>query len=560
MAAARAARIELTGESRSLTAALRRASSQVHSFAAQSSRVVGRYGAASAVVLGQAVGRGGVAVARGAYRAGRAAAPALGQGLAAGAGVAGVALAATAVDVRDFEETLTRLGMAGDLSATEVGGLRNAIRAVSKETGIDANDILGGAQAYVGLTGDIKGAAASARLFAEVTQASGAKMEDVAAVGAALSDALNIKPGAEMEAAFSSLIVQGKAGAVELRDLAGELSSLAPLMSKFGGGTGLDGIRELGAGLQVARKGFGSASEAATGMQALIVSLTKNASKFGVKNIFEVGPNGEKRLRNFSDIITAISESRIAKDPTRLAKAFGSVEALRTFNELRRNAALYDELIEKGQDVGAVQRDLNTYLSSDAGRMSKSVNNMKETLAEVFTPERIERAANALDTAAKLVEYGVDSVETVAHGVRVATGNDSEYEENVKYNRKRQQRVSYLQWRMGYSEERASQQVAQEDVARTRLRTGAEDYQGTFLLQAQRERIASGTWSNKAELLTAIDNAIARVNQKEMAAAVEQGVRRALEGGGLNPVLKIGHDAIRGAVQNAPGIRRRPGG
>ena len=88
-------------------------------------------------------------------------------------------------------------------------------------------------------------------------------MDDVATTGAALSQSLKIDP-ADFEKAFSILNSQGKAGAIELKDLAGEMASLAPQWQRAGS-SGVEGMTNMGAALQIVRRNFGSASEAAPG-------------------------------------------------------------------------------------------------------------------------------------------------------------------------------------------------------------------------------------------------------------------------------------------------------
>lgn len=313
------------------------------------------------------------------------------------------ALQDAANDVREFERNLIRLRIATGQTPEQMNEMRTSMRKLSVETGIASSEILAATTNYVDLTGDVAGAQTAMRTFARVAQASGASMSDVSGAAAALGDALQIKPE-ELEATFSGLINQGKAGAVTLKDFAGELSSLAPKFAKFKGAMGAEGALQLGAAFQVARKGFGSASEAATGLEALMGALSSNAKNFekaGVK-IFDV-KKGRKEFRDLHGIITAIGRSKLANDPTALTKAFGSKEAQAAFDQLNRLAPLYDQIVAAGGDAGVVQRDLTTFLESDAGRIEATFNRVKESLAEAFTPERITKFAEALEQAADVL-------------------------------------------------------------------------------------------------------------------------------------------------------------
>lgn len=327
-----------------------------------------------------------------------------------------------AVSVIDFERNLTRLQIAAGKSTADMDKIRASIYEVSRATGISTAAVLEGTQTYVDLTGDVDGATAAMSAFARISQASGASVSDVATATAALKESMQLDPK-DIEAAFSGLIMQGKAGAVSLKDFAGELSRLAPQFAAFGG-SGLKGIADLGASLQVIRKGFGSADQAAVGMQNLMTSLTMNAKKFsaaGVK-IFKVGKGGKKEFRGWLDIIDQIDHSKLANSPDLLAQAFGSSEASRAFNMLRANRGELEKIYEVGLDVNAVERDRATFMASNAGRIEIAMNNMKLAIAEAMTPERIEAFVNGLERAAKFAGGIADSIGSFMENVSGKAG------------------------------------------------------------------------------------------------------------------------------------------
>ena len=347
-----------------------------------------------------------------------------GAGAAAALGVVGIAAAGTFDDVMKLEKGLTRYQIATDATDAEMANFRTSLSEQARAAGLNRQELLDGAAAYVALTGDAKGAASGMALFAKVSNATGATIADVSATAAAMKDNLQIDPK-DFEAAFSALHVQGKAGAVELRELATELAGVAPSFAKFKGGGGTAGLAEMGAALQVVRKGFGSTSEAATGFRSLLVAVQRNAKKFqaaGVR-IYDKDPKtGKKTLRDFSDIVDAISNSKLAKDPTLLTKAFGADEAKRAYDQLSGNRALLDELIRKSQDKNAIDRDAAAYLASPAAKVSKAWEAAKQKLAEVFTPERIAAFAAALESVVSTMGQMIDSMERAK---QIMGGNDS---------------------------------------------------------------------------------------------------------------------------------------
>jgi TP901 family phage tail tape measure protein len=319
-------------------------------------------------------------------------------------------------DAMDFEKNLIRMQIASNGSAATTARLRTEIRAISRDTSIAASDVLAGAQAYVGFTGDAAGASAAAKLFADVSVATGTSVTDVAQAMSALKTSMGIT-AEQGEAAFSALIVQGKGGAVEIKDMAGELAALAPQFAQFKGGKSLGGLREMGAGFQTIMKNAGTASEAATKFRALMSSL---ADPRTVKGLKDVGVNvfgKDGKMREASAIFADIAKNTKLADPQKLAKIFGREEARSAVLAIREHIGSYNELRSVAEDTGAVQRDKMTFLESDVGKVDKAINGLKVSLAEAFTPERIAALVSALagaaDILAKIVGYAERAGEVI---------------------------------------------------------------------------------------------------------------------------------------------------
>lgn len=489
----------------------------------------------------------------------------LGGGVLAGVGaLAGVAgglgLESILTDVVDFERAMTRLQIATDQTPEQMAAFRTSLNGVSRSSGIARDKLLAGASAYVALTGDAAGAAQSVALFAKVSNATGSSMEDIAATAASMKDNLGIDPK-DFEAGFSALAVQGKAGAVELRELASQLAGIAPSFAQFDGGQGAEGLAVMGGALQVIRKGFGSSSEAATGMRALMVSINRSADKFqkaGVK-IYDKDPKtGKKRLKDFRDIVDGIAGSKLAKDPTLLTKAFGSDEAKRAFDQLVLNRGLLDELIQKSSDKNAIDRDATTYQQSAAGRLDAAWNRIKLQVAEAFTPERISAFITALEHVLELVNKLAEGLGWVGDKLSAA-GN-----------------AMTAPMREG--------QIRQENSARAwELQTG---YGGNVVMSAEQAAARVGTenqavWDALGNRYSADQIAWAKEQARKQspwgAAGFDPSARHvvgALVGGGAAPGqsrwqgaqppvvvnVQVDGNTIATATANAPVQRTRPGG
>jgi len=307
--------------------------------------------------------------------------------------------------VIDFERNLTRLGIAARMSQEELGGVRRAIGAASNDTGIARDEIMRGARAYVDIAGAEAYTADKMRLLARVAQSSQSDIGDLAQVMFQLEHAMHVSP-TDMENTFSGLINMSKDGAVHFAQMQAEMNELAPQAARYGM-VGRAGANELAALMQVARTGFGTVSEMGTGITRVFTGLTMHASKFrkyGVE-VFNVGKDGTKTWRKFSDIFNDIRTNNIlSKDPELLRKLFGRSEADRTIRLWMEGTAALKKFEEAGMENGVVTKDLATYVESSAGRMDVAFERTKNKIAEAFTPERIEKFSHTLEEITQKIE------------------------------------------------------------------------------------------------------------------------------------------------------------
>ena len=395
------AEVEVTASSRSLGARLREARSKFSAFGSELKKNV----------FGKDLVEKGFMSKAGAQMVGNLGSSAL--------SAFGGMIADQGKEVFAFNDALTRLQITGGKTPEFMQAFATSIRATSSAVGVSATDILGASQKYVALTGDMDGASKSADQWARVAQATGSTVGDIAETAAALKQNMHISPG-EMEATFSALAVQGKKGAIELKDLSAQMSTIAPQWAMFKGGTGVDGVRQLGAALQVVKRGFGGdAAETITGLQSLLNATIKNAGrlKSAKVNVYESDGKGGKQLRNILDIVKDIGNSPLAKDPTKLAKALGRTEAYRAYLQLAQNKNVLDELITASSDAGVIQRDLATYSESAGGRTKIAWQQAKNEIAAAFTPERIEAFTSLLIKATKALAAIASGISKVIDGV-----------------------------------------------------------------------------------------------------------------------------------------------
>lgn len=297
----------------------------------------------------------------------------------------------------DFNDKLVRFGIAAKKSGVALDYVGHMARQISNETGMDANQVLATGRAYVDLAGAANFTADKMRILAHAGQVSEATGADIAGMMYQLTTSMKVADS-QMEDTMGGLINQAKEGAIEAQQMAREFGALMPLYAKFGV-VGREGAIQAGAMFQVIRDGYNTADEAGTGIVRIFGGLRANASRFekaGVK-IWNIDKNGVHTARKFSDIFRDINNSKLAKDPELLKKAFGRSEAWRGWEILSANVERLHEMEEAGKKNGVIQQDLATYTESSAGRMKVATEKMKNAVADAFTPERIERFVTAIE-------------------------------------------------------------------------------------------------------------------------------------------------------------------
>lgn len=347
----------------------------------------------------------------------------IGRSLATLGGFAGAAgLAAVGKEVIALDKRMVRFGLntrkAGEPVTKIVAGLRGELKKLSNQTGLDQGDLMGGVESFLSKTGDAKGAVKNAELFAKVVQVTGASMEDTAGAAAALAKTMGFDE-TNFEKAFDIMIVGGRAGAIEIRELAAEVGKVAPQFEQFGV-RGAKGLAIMNGALQTLAPSFGfSASETATGFRSLMTALAKNAKKIqkasGVK-IFTVNDKGEKQFRAIRDIVAELGESKLAKDPTALTKALGRAEAVRAFQVLNKNLEGWTGLADTMLENTTLAKDWGEVQKSAGVKGAKAMQRLKNKMMDVFTPERIDKLVAAFEKFVDLMTWVIDNIGLVAGG------------------------------------------------------------------------------------------------------------------------------------------------
>lgn len=342
------------------------------------------------------------------------------SGFAVGAGMAivstavsaGMAIVNKGVDLTRDAYDVNQKALSLSVSARDAGGKYldpGALQAEFYKTAADvkgttANEAGEAAQAFYALTGDINTARSSLATFATVARATDGSMVEVAQSAASISQQFKITDPGEMQDVFATLVYQGKAGAIELKDLAHGLQKLAAAGAAFGL-KGTSGIKTVGGLTQIARRGTGSADQAFTAVENIFAHISEKSKVLEKEHVkvYE-GKGANKHTRDIKDIlvdtIAKVGGSDIAKKNEKLQSIFG-MEGIRGIKPL---ISIYQDAYtglkgKDGKDPTKKER-MEAGMAALREEMDKAINSTAKWADVVSDAAQKQQTAGAQWTAA----------------------------------------------------------------------------------------------------------------------------------------------------------------
>lgn len=276
----------------------------------------------------------------------------------------GAAVLAAGKNLMDYESQLTRLAIAGNLTAAQQKQLNKEIMDSAFATGQSRNAILSGIDTIVEQTGDLQFARDAIRDIGVASTATGAEMQSLAALANQLKEKLNIGKS-DLSTALNLLTVQGKAGSFNLKEMANNGERLFAAAGRFDM-SGLDSLRRFGALLQVARMGTGSSEQATTSIEGIfseILDKQKQISRYGVKIYSD---KDKTKLKSVDSIVKDIIRNTNGREDL-LGNIFGrqSIRGITTLAKLYRDTGgfdLFEELVSAdSKRAGEILLDFARY-------------------------------------------------------------------------------------------------------------------------------------------------------------------------------------------------------
>ncbi|CUX63206.1 phage tail tape measure protein [Agrobacterium genomosp. 13] len=312
-----------------------------------------------------------------------------------GAYEVGRAIAGTVKDFAALERQMTRIGITADASATQTKEAFAQAQQIAKDLNYDSvQPAIEAIDTLVASGKSLDEAMAFLPSVLATAQATGAATQDIANTGLKAADALKIETK-NMQRAFDIMVMGGKAGQFELKDMAQYIPGLANSFATLGY-KGEDGLKKLVAILQTIREDTGDASSAATQAQNIFGKMYseetgKKFAKFGI----DLRKEMEAAQKAGEDAVSAfirLSQEAIKGDLSKLPLLFSDQEFRLGMQSLMTSSDSLKKFIDTMNSAevdGTVFRDVNRVFAdtqASIDRMSNSWEKLKTSLGESVAP------------------------------------------------------------------------------------------------------------------------------------------------------------------------------
>ena len=314
----------------------------------------------------------------------------------------------------EFESVLVDIRQKADLSADATADLGKRIRDMAPAVNKSAGEVAKGVDFLLGASNALGPDQALAMMSAigKAATAYRAEVEDLAKAGFAAMDNLKVR-SEDFARSLDIMAEAGKAGSFELKDMATYFPQLTAAAEALGM-KGNAGVAKLAAALQIARKGAGDASGAATNTANLMQKIvspetTKKFKKLGV----DIRAELKKVQKDGGDPFVMIAEKTqkaLKGDLSKLGDLFEDSQVQQFLRPLIANLELYKQIRDKaGSASGTVEADYKLRMETFQERLNRLMNAL-DTLAMKITDALTPYLGALADALTPLVQSVGDLV------------------------------------------------------------------------------------------------------------------------------------------------------
>lgn len=338
--------------------------------------------------------------------------------------IAGAYIGATAakdayVRSADQDRRLSYIGITADAGVEQVAAARAQLYAMAGDMKVPVDGVVAGFETLIATGRSWEEALAFLPSVVATAKASNSEVADIGKTADAVARQMGLA-GTAMQAAFDIAAAGGKLGQFELKDQARYLPSILAT-AKAQGKTGLDGLRDVIAYLQVIRQSTGTSEEAATALSNIFQKMetaetTKKFEEMGVdlpKAMAKARKEGRDLTETFLDLVNTATKG----DMSRLPLLIGDAQFLAGIRALSQGRA-------ETERFRAALRGVDGTVLRDVGRLADDARSSIDGLGVAWdrTLKAMATTANAsgltagLDGIAAQIEEIAAGVERMSRG------------------------------------------------------------------------------------------------------------------------------------------------
>lgn len=272
-----------------------------------------------------------------------------------------------------LEHQLRELGNVGQLSAEQLKEMDERLGSISRYTNQSRGEIAEGLNVLVASGIDPTAALDYMNVIGRTATAAQAEIVDISKTAFSVTDNLKVNVN-DLAKTMDILAQAGKEGRFELKDMSAAFPSLTAGASMLGM-KGVPAVAQLGAALQVAMKGAGSAPEAATNFESFLQAITSPMAVNRFKELYGVN------LPAFLNQVISENKDPIEEMVVLINRLTGG--DVFKVSEIFRNKTDLNFLKPMMQNLDEYRRIKASALGAN-GIMDEDFNHMMETTTEQF--------------------------------------------------------------------------------------------------------------------------------------------------------------------------------
>lgn len=337
----------------------------------------------------------------------------------------------------DAQAQLSEIGIKAELSQAQLGVMQKRLADMSPRVNQFTSDLRAGVDTMLTMGLGADQAMGSIEAIGKTSTATGASMTDLSGASVSAMQNLNVLSD-QIPRMLDGMTSAGNAGAFEMRDMAQYFPQLTA-SAKSLGIEGVDGILDMAAALQIARRGAGDASSAANNMSNFLGKIMspevmKRFKGFGIDVTKELKKAHKQGISPIEHFIRLVDEKTKGGQADLLGQLFGDKQVLDFVRPMLSDFKDYIRIREDAEKASGTVADAYARRMNDANQKVKSfkvsIENLGESIgANLLGPvsevaDNLSHVFNTLDSRFTIFDELKSRLGGLASGLGLGDGTD----------------------------------------------------------------------------------------------------------------------------------------